>query len=150
MAEIIGTAHAGFTVKDMDKTLDFWCGLLGGKLAEPVCIAVHKGCKVVGNGMQENVRFKACKVEIGGILVEFFEFLNPAAEAYHGKLWKAGSAHLAFYVDDIYAMKSKLEAAGVEFQSDVNADEKDGVEICKWVYLKECNDIRMELMQKLV
>ena len=55
MAKVVGLGHVSFTVMDMEKTLDFYCGLLGGRvLTETVDEGPELGRYVMGEGLKDN------------------------------------------------------------------------------------------------
>jgi glyoxylase I family protein len=95
---LIGFEHVGTTSGDMDRSIHFYCGLLGLKLVLR---------KTVESG--ELAFFDAG----GGML----EVVAPKAKAQRFRdvpLSEAGMRHLTFAVTDVDEMVRKLEAAGVE------------------------------------
>ncbi|MGI5850103.1 MAG: VOC family protein [Christensenellales bacterium] len=149
MAKVVGLGHASFTVMDMDRTVDFYVNKLGGKLlTETVDQGPELGTYVMGEGAQKFAALKVAMVELGGIQIEFLQYLDPKTDKpYHGNPSVAGSGHLAFNVDDLEAMYQKLKAEGVTFHSSVNECVRDGVLVWKWVYMRDPDGICCELVQ---
>ena len=150
MAKVVGLGHVSFTVMDMEKTLDFYCGLLGGRvLTETVDEGPELGRYVMGEGLKDNyASLKVAMVELAGIQIEFLQYLKPKTEIpYHGIPSVAGSAHIAVNVDDIEAVYDKLKKAGVTFHSDINECVRDGKLVWKWVYSRDPDGICCEIVQ---
>jgi len=93
--------HVGLTCSDMNKTIEFYCGLLG--LKEVLRKPTHTGGEVAfldaGGGMLEIVRPKGA-------------VQSPAREMPRSE---AGIRHFTLTVDDLDATYERLVAAGVTF-----------------------------------
>lgn len=90
-----GTAHVSFVVEDMEKSLYFYCDILGLKRAFDMDLEGNPGLVYV------SVR--------PGQYLELFhggkrKYRNPEA---------AGGDHLCFEVDDIYEIAERLEKNGI-------------------------------------
>ncbi|HTN62960.1 MAG TPA: VOC family protein [Devosia sp.] len=94
---LLGFEHIGMTSGDLDRTIAFYCGLLGFKLA--LRKAQTKG----------EVAF----LDAGGGMLEIFA-PGPVDGARDVPPHEAGVRHLTFAFTDIGAMIEKLAAAGVE------------------------------------
>jgi glyoxylase I family protein len=97
-AKLLGLEHVGMTCSDLDRTMAFYCDLLGLKLA---LRKTSPNSEVIfldtGAGMLEI----AC----------------PAADIARSRdvpPHEAGMRHITFAFDDVDAMIAKLNAAGVE------------------------------------
>ena len=150
MAKIIGLGHASFTVLDLDRTVDFYVHTLGGKLLDRgKDEGKEQGIAVFGPGKQSFASLGIAMVELGGIEIEFIQYLDPPTTVlYHGDPARAGSAHLAWEVDDIDAMYKYLKAKGVKFHTEVKDCVRDGVLVWKWVYFRDPDNICVELTQR--
>ncbi len=149
MANIVGLGHASFTVMDIDRTLEFYVGKLGGKLlTETVDEGPELGTYVMGEDAESYASLRVAMVELGGIEIEFLQYLEPKTDKpYHGNPSVAGSAHLAFNVDDLEGLYTNLKSEGVTFHSTVNDCIRDGILVWKWVYMRDPDGICCELVQ---
>ena len=148
MAKVTGIAHTGFTVMDMDKTLDFWVDILGGiKTGESVIEGENLGHGVFGAHAAPYAKMRMATVSLGGYEIEFFQYLTPATAPYHGDPSVAGSAHAAFEVDDLHQFYDELKKKGVLYHSPVNQNMENGIVTMYWVYLRDPNNICIELIQ---
>ena len=113
-------AHLGMTIRDTDRTLAFYCDVLGADLvwrseepqqgAQTDAIFGLRGARVLVSG-----------VRLHGIVIEFFEFLAPTIDdaSFRTTYETGGWKHLALVVDDIDAEVARLQAAGVVFRHPV-------------------------------
>ena len=116
-----GFEHVGMVSSDLDKTIAFYCGLLG-----------LKEILVKRTGEGGRIAF----LEIGGVMLEIVEpaagASTPAREV---PMSEAGIRHITFRVDDVDAVYDALRAAGVEFtippRQAVNAELIRRVAFCR-------------------
>lgn len=150
MPKIIGLGHASFTVMDLDRTIDFYVNKLGGELLDKTKDeGPQLGTYVFGPGKQENASLGIAMVGLGGIELEFIQYLDPPTTVvYHGDPSRAGSGHLAWEVDDIVGMYKDLTAKGVKFHSAVNECVRDGELVWKWVYFRDPDNMCVEMTQR--
>jgi glyoxylase I family protein len=94
---LVGFEHAGMTVADLDRTIGFYCGLLGLRLV------LRKPQK------SGELAF----LDAGGGMLEVFAHPG-AARAQDVQPGAAGVRHLTFAVSDVDGLVAELEAAGVE------------------------------------
>ncbi len=94
---LIGFEHVGTTTADLDRSIDFYCGLLGLRLV----LRKRQG--------ETALAF----LDAGGGMLEIAE--RPGADrARDVPAGVAGLRHLTFAVDDVEATVTRLAAAGVE------------------------------------
>ena len=150
MAKIVGLGHASFTVLDLDRTIEFYVNVLGGRLLDRgKDEGPNQGTAVFGPGRQAYASLGIAMVKLGDVEIEFIQYLNPPTEvAYHGDPTCAGSAHLAWEVDDIEAIYEELKKRGVKFHTKVNDCVRDGKLVWKWVYFRDPDNICVELTQR--
>jgi catechol 2,3-dioxygenase-like lactoylglutathione lyase family enzyme len=150
MAKVTGLGHASFTVMDLDRTIDFYVNKLGGKLLDKTKDeGPNLGTCVFGSCNQASASLGIAMIELGGIEVEFIQYLEPPTTVkYHGDPSQAGSGHLAWEVDDIEKMYEDLKIKGVNFHTGVNECIRDGVLVWKWVYFRDPDNICGELTQR--
>lgn len=95
---LLGFEHIGTTSGDMDRTIAFYCGLLGLRLALR---------KSVDAG-------ELAFLDAGGGMLEVVAPKGGAGRFRDVPMSEAGMRHLTFAFDDVDAIIEKLEAAGVE------------------------------------
>ena len=92
-----GVAHIGIECKDLQKTLDFYCGILGFER------------------LTDNARDKGDKanyfIRHGSIIIELL--MRPDTDV---KGWGVIN-HLSMSVDDVKLAREELKAKGVEFET---------------------------------
>jgi len=97
---------------------------------------------------QKHADLELAVIDIGGTRVEFIEYKDPEAKPYHQNPSIAGSAHLAFKVDNIEETRKKLEAAGVEFHYPIQSFMEQGKIEWKWCYFRDPDGIILELVEQ--
>ena len=149
---ISGVHHFSFSVKDLDRTIQFYTKILGLKLQsrnrnkyETLGLALF-GSKWGLN--QNHADLELAVIDIGGTRVEFIEYKDPEAKPYHQNPSIAGSAHLAFKVDNIEETRKKLEMAGVEFHYPIQSFMEQGKIEWKWCYFRDPDGIILELVEQ--
>ena len=95
---LLGLEHVGMTCSDLDRTMAFYCGLLGLKLALR---------KTSPNGDVIFLDTGAGMLEIGCPIADIARSRDVPPH-------EAGIRHVTFAFDDVDAMIAKLSAAGIE------------------------------------
>jgi glyoxylase I family protein len=95
---LIGFEHVGMTVSDMDRAIDFYCGLLGLRLALR---------KTTAGG-------ELAFLDAGGGMLEVAAPAHEVARFRDVPHTEAGMRHLTLAYDDVDTMFEFLEEAGVE------------------------------------
>ena len=116
--------HVAITVKDLEKTVDWYVKNLGCSVGRSI-ENKERGMKIVflAAGGQE--------------ILEFFGFIDPekAVEGPTLKAEETGIKHISFFVDDMEETCQKLKSAGVEFTTSLP----------NRVVFKDLNGISLEL-----
>lgn len=150
---ITGLAHFGFSVTDLDRTIRFYTEVMGMELISRTQVKGSKlGVALFGKkwGLtQASADIEVAVMRKANIYVEFIQYKEPKAAPYHQDPSVAGSAHMAFRVDDIEVARDKLEKAGVEFHSPVKTVEQDNGVGWKWCYFRDPDGIVLELVGKI-
>jgi catechol 2,3-dioxygenase-like lactoylglutathione lyase family enzyme len=149
---ITGVHHFSFSVKSLDRTIEFYTKGLGVKLQSRNRNKYDTlGLALFGNkwGLnQKQADLELAVMNIGGTRVEFIEYKDPKAQPYHQNPSIAGSAHLAFKVENIEETRKKLEAAGVEFHYPIQSFMEEGRIEWKWCYFRDPDGIILELVEQ--
>jgi catechol 2,3-dioxygenase-like lactoylglutathione lyase family enzyme len=113
-----GHDHTGITVPDMKQAVDFFTGVVGCKKA----MSFGPFADDKGTFMQDllGVDPKAVIEEITmircgtGSNIELFKYTAPDQKDLQPKNSDIGGFHIAFYVDDVAAAKTYLDAKGIK------------------------------------
>jgi catechol 2,3-dioxygenase-like lactoylglutathione lyase family enzyme len=109
-----GIHHTGYTVSDLDRSLDFYEGLLGLELIGRQDKQGGYLGAIVGYP-DAHVRQAHLRVPGDGHVVELFEYLAPDGIAPpHSEPKNVGTPHLCLLTDDLAALYERLVAAGVD------------------------------------
>ena len=123
--------HTMVRVADLDAAIDFYCAKLGLKEARRVDNPAGRFTLVFLAAPQDVERAQAEKAPV----VELTYNWDP--ETYTGG---RNFGHLAYEVDDIYALCAKLQAGGVV----VNRPPRDG----RMAFIRSPDGVSIELLQK--
>jgi glyoxylase I family protein len=149
---IEGTHHVSFSVTDIEKTVEFYQNVLGLSLISRSRNRYDGlGTALFGSkwGLDQTYAdLHIAVMELGGVRVEFIEYVDPKAHAYHMNPSIAGSAHLAIRVKNIEAERERLEGLGVEFHAPINVFNETGRPPWKWCYFRDPNGICLELVEQ--
>ena len=148
---MLGIWHFSFTVSDLDRSLEFYVGLLGLDL-------VHR--QVQDNAYTRRlVGHPEARLEIAQLAVpgqprgisthdlELVAYAWPEGERGRTEPWNPGASHMAFIVEDVNARYAQLVAQGVEFVSPPNpitAGVNAGGATC---YFRDPDAIVLEILQ---
>jgi catechol 2,3-dioxygenase-like lactoylglutathione lyase family enzyme len=142
-----GIHHIGITVPDLDRGIAFYNGVLGLEFFDPpspVFDDEDLGERVGVPG----AALRQVNLALGDAIVELLEYTAPATPSETPVPAHAhGAAHLAFQVENVEARKAELEAAGVEFLSDVNVVDEGVLAGWRWVYFRDPFGIILELVE---
>lgn len=140
--------HTGLIVRDLDRSIYFYHDLLGLKFAnEPTPWfsgpALERGVGVPGAVLRQVTLWVGEDTTL-----ELLEYANrPADSVAPPPNNHMGAAHVCFQVDDVFAKKAELEAAGVQFYSDVNIVDDGPLAGWRWVYFSDPDGLALELNQ---
>jgi catechol 2,3-dioxygenase-like lactoylglutathione lyase family enzyme len=144
---VSGIHHTGYTVASLERSLNFYQGLLGCRIiAEQEKEGGYLGA-IVG---YPDARVKMAHLRHPGSahVIELFEYLTPASEATALEPRNVGNAHLCFVVADLEETYERLREAGVDsfFSPPVEID--TGVNTGgRGLYLRDPDGIVVELFQ---
>jgi glyoxylase I family protein len=116
---IKGIHHTALAVPNLDDAIAFYCGVLG--------FEVGMQADIPGGLLEEpfGIDRAGCRVRMihkGGTAIELFEFEHAEAGEARRPVNRVGITHIALASDDVPADVARLEAAGVDFHSDVQGE----------------------------
>ncbi len=138
--------HVSVTVSDMDRSLAFYCGLLGLKEVERHRLEGETISKMAGkpNVVMDVVRIVAPGTP--GIEIDLQQYYAPEGGVSDAGLGDVGHSHICFGVPDIRAACRDLSARGVEFVSEpVSFDLEWG--IVRVVFFRDPDGYVLEFME---
>lgn len=137
---ILGLHHAALSVPDMQRALDFYCGVLGFEVVMEA--ELPEGLMERPFGLSR----ADCKVRMirkGNSCIELFEFGAPAGPGDGGRpVSRHGIAHIALASDDVPGDYQRLCEAGVAFNT-----EPQGEAPMRWCYGRDPFGNAIELLE---
>lgn len=113
---LLGFHHAAISTPDLNKFMEFYCGVLGCEVAwtfgweagSPEADAVTD---------LEGSAARAAMLKLGDSYLEVFEFASPAAQPRTAKraVNAHGITHICLQVQDIHSEYDRLQQAGMQF-----------------------------------
>jgi catechol 2,3-dioxygenase-like lactoylglutathione lyase family enzyme len=138
--------HVGLTVSDLERSVAFYCDLLGFNIAyERGEVTAEYMPRLVGI---PGARLKIVGLDIPGLHIDLVEYIEPKGGTSAGTTADVGNLHIGFTVDDLWAAYRHLSAAGVRFKSEpvspTTGPNKGG-----WaVYFIDPDGITLEMIQR--
>jgi catechol 2,3-dioxygenase-like lactoylglutathione lyase family enzyme len=144
---VLGIHHAGIVVSDLDRSIDFYTGVLGLELlTEPTPPAsgprIERTQNLPGARLHASVLLRA-----GGSAVELHEFEAPEWTGPAVPAHALGAQHVAFQCSDLVAEKAAIEARGGVFLTDVHAVESGPFGGLRTAFLLDPDGIRIEFVE---
>ena len=144
--------HVGLTVKNLDRSVDFYKNTLGLKYLGEILME-GKETELLFN--RKNARARVAYLngsdKIHTPPVELIQFIDEEIVEDKSDLFKTSISEICFNVDDIYNVYDSLKAKGVEFISDPQKFDftSSGFGKSIAVYFKDTDGIIFELMQNV-
>lgn len=147
---LVGVVHAGFTVSNLDRSVDWYCEVLGLELLSRQRNDNEYTRLLVG--MEEAVleiaffRLPGAGAPSGQVL-ELMQYIAPTGSKPSLRTNDVGVGHFALAVDDLTAEYERLRDLGVRFRNPpvtVSEGLNKGKAAC---YLLDPDDITIELIQ---
>jgi len=115
---VVGPRHAGITVSDLDRSLEFYVGLLGFDLLWRRLYEEREIAEIVG--VPEATAFDIAMLAVpgGGLEVELLEYRGCERVSASARPCDYGGGHFAVFVDGIDRLHADLAGRGVLFRSD--------------------------------
>lgn len=152
---LIGLHHFGLTVTDLDRTVDFYTRIVGFEFRSLDRYTFDESLSpaLFGDdcieGFQGRVESRIAVLELGGVRVEFIQFVNPRVRPYHGNFSIAGSPNIAVKVTDLLAVRARLQEAGVAFRWDGSLFTESGFRPWLWCFFRDPDGIVVELVEDI-
>ncbi len=115
---IAGPRHAGITVSDLDRSLDFYCGLLGLELLWRRLYEEPEIIRIVGVLEATGLEIAMLRVPGSELEVELIEYQGCESPSGSSPPSHHGTGHFCVFVTGIDALYAELLARGVSFRSD--------------------------------
>ncbi|HEY4277448.1 MAG TPA: VOC family protein [Conexibacter sp.] len=110
--QILGAAHTGITVADLERSLSFWRDVLGFKVVLRDVVTGETLERITGV-RGGSMSLALLDVPGGGGQIELAEYTDPAERGhFRPNPEDVGSQHVALFVDDIEAVLQHAAAAG--------------------------------------
>ena len=147
--KISGVHHTSYTVANLERSLEFYCDLLG-------CEVIWRR-EITDRYFRDIVAFSdsvvnGAQLRIPGSdhILELFEYVQPRGQTVDMNTNNPGNSPLCFLVDDLQVAYEGLNAAGVEFKSPPGAGDVGANAGALAVYLVDPDGISVELFQPRV
>ena len=136
--------HIGLSVSNMERSLGLYCDALGMELLSDVNI---EGLPDFGTVIGlPGVRERIVMLLLNNCRIELFQFFEPKGKKMERRQCDLGYMHLAFMVDHLDEICSKLREKGIEFYSPEPIDLGAG----PCIFFKGLDGETIELMQRTV
>ena len=146
-----GLWHFSFTVSDLERSIDFYCGLLGMQLRLRQDQNNEYTRKLVGypdaNLKVAQLSLAGTSIGPSGHVLELVQFLKPTFPPNPPGTAHPNSAHMAFTVDDINLEYQRLLKAGVKFRSEPISIDAGVNRGGATVYFLDPDGVTLELLQ---
>jgi catechol 2,3-dioxygenase-like lactoylglutathione lyase family enzyme len=141
---ITGVHHFSFTVGDMERSLAFYTEILGMRALSDVVVEESPGRSVT---QIPDARLRIVHLLAYGSVIELIQYSSPVGKPLDGRTCDAGSAHIAFIVDDIERAYQDLQRKGVHFKSAPVVTGTYAGTIVKSVYFLDPDGITLEFVE---
>jgi catechol 2,3-dioxygenase-like lactoylglutathione lyase family enzyme len=137
--------HTGLVVADLERSLHFWCNVLGFKLVKQMD---ESGPHIDAMLGLRDVRVTTAKLAApDGNLIELLHFLShPDQPRWNGKPYSTGFTHIALTVEDLDKLVIRLTQEGVSFPAPPQCS-SDG--FVKVIYAQGPEGLLLELVEVL-
>ena len=140
--------HHGFTVSDLEKSVDFYTKMLG---LETVRITERSNLPAYDHILGfDNVHLMMAllKHPTTDFLLELFQYQNPPVTKRELRNDFVGSSHIAFQVENIDAMYEAICASGYGAINSPIDIIRDGKKVARAIYALDPDGISVELFQE--
>jgi catechol 2,3-dioxygenase-like lactoylglutathione lyase family enzyme len=139
--------HTGYTVSDLDRSVAFYCDMLG---CEVLATQEKQGgylAAIVGHH-DAHVRMAHLRLPGGEHVIELFQYVAPVGEHPRLEVPNVGTSHICFLVDDLPRAYEELRARGVDSFVSPPVEVDTGINRGGYgLYLRDPDGITVELFQ---
>jgi catechol 2,3-dioxygenase-like lactoylglutathione lyase family enzyme len=141
--------HVGITVSDVDRALGFYRDVLGLRVIEDQTVTEPEVAELLGLDL---VQLRIADLDSGdGRIVELIQYLQPKGRRIEYESSDSATAHIAFTVDNLAAVRERLTSVGATMVSrqPITINEPGGAfdgAIC--FYLRDPDGLILELVQR--
>ena len=141
--------HVGITVSDLDRALGFYRDVLGLRVIADATVTEPEVAELLG---LDSVQLRIADLDSGdGRIVELIQYVQPKGRRIAYESSDSATAHIAFTVDDLAAVRDRLTSAGATMVSrqPITINEPGGAfdgAIC--FYVRDPDGIILELVQR--
>lgn len=136
---VLGLHHIGFTVPNMEQAVDFFTDVFGAvTIMECGSVDVDDAFMAKHLGVPNGVKIadqRVVQVGRGGSL-ELFEYSGVEGEQSLKHNGEVGAMHIAFEVDDAFAVAERMKAKGVDLLEGPTLIEGGPMDNLVWLYLR--------------
>jgi len=146
MASITRAHHMGLQVTDLDRSLAFYRDILGFQVA----FAWNPRAPYIGEMVgypDADIHAAILRLPGSDVMLELLEYRNVERTPVDTGTANPGTAHIAFFVDDLDDLYLRLTERGVESVSPPVTPTIGPNEGGRAVYMKDPDGIRVELIQ---
>jgi glyoxylase I family protein len=137
-------SHSGICVRDLERSLRFWCDGLGFEKAEVFPVGADFGPSLEVDG---EVAVTSQFIRKGPIAIELLDYQSPGVFGSPStNRNQLGLTHLSFVVDDVEAAAAHLVACGGTVLEDTWFGKGDPTTI-QILFLADPDGVRVELMR---
>ncbi|MGN6188188.1 MAG: VOC family protein [Conexibacter sp.] len=144
---VTGFEHVGIQVRDVERSARFYEQHLGFERYARVARSEPYVQRVVGYHPDVTLEIAMLRIPGTSVELEIIEYRGVDGTPIDPAPANPGTAHFSLFVDDLDGMYERMSAAGVEFVSAVQTSDAGPLKGGKVVYLKDPDDIRVELVQ---
>lgn len=146
---VSGFYHAGISVKNLKKSIEFYCDLLNFELLTHRTVDDEFIFHLVNVPKLINVKIAFLKIPNTNVVLELLEYNSVERKEAYYELCDYGTGHICLYVSNIKEMYNSLKAKGYQFRSNGPVLVTSGINKgAKAIYMKDPDGYMIELFEK--